>query len=403
MLSLCGALTRLLLYDFVIPSIPELTIFMKEQDDSTNELFAKLRSKMSIRTRARKPFSMKFEWTHTFGREYEESFEPLCNSPHDVTISYNHSYILISHLDNHRIQVFDLHSKLLLTWFGMEFPLGLCIEENYDGSNHDAVICASGNYGQRKIRKFDMKWVDEMVMDGSYTVSTYISNPSSQQPTPQPTTPSMLPVATTSSNVMIQELTPHIWMSSCYFSDPQGIAMRGKQIFVCDADAECIKILHADTGNLVEMITLENGPYDLDFTPDGKYLLVCETGYSANRIVMLTLQHDHTPADDNFSMRNVKSVDEKWKMVKSFGKRGLASGEFSWCRSLVIDPVSKHVIVSDCLNNNVQIFTFEGKYVQSFGDRGIFQFNHPYGICLNQVSSELLVCDFRNQRVAVFK
>ena len=38
-----------------------------------------------------------------------------------------------------------------------------------------------------------------------------------------------------------------------------------------------------------------------------------------------------------------------------------------------------HVVVADCYNNRIQVFTKDGKYVMKFGDSGQGKLDHPLG------------------------
>lgn len=131
--------------------------FMNEPNGTNAyELIEKLIQKMRTVKRRAQPFSMNFELVHTFGRFGVYGTDShLFHCPFDVKISYSHSCILISDTRNSRIMVFDLHTKEFRTSIPSpsKYPLFLCVEENYDGKNNDALIFGCENFG---VYKYDL-------------------------------------------------------------------------------------------------------------------------------------------------------------------------------------------------------------------------------------------------------
>ena len=131
------------------------------------------------------------------------------------------------------------------------------------------------------------------------------------------------------------------------------------------------------------------------------------------------------------------------------GTLGGKKGQFSHPTGVSVHYLTGNIFVSDQLNDRVQVFDKDGKYLYKFGDRngagkmkhpvrvdfhqnkvfvsqymggcllvydlnGTFlqqigtpgngegQFNNPYGITINQSNGEIFVCDFRNNRIQIF-
>ena len=59
-----------------------------------------------------------------------------------------------------------------------------------------------------------------------------------------------------------------------------------------------------------------------------------------------------------------------------------------------------HVVVADCYNNRIQVFTKDGKYVMKFGDSGQGKLDHPLG-CIHH-RDRFIVSDFWNNCLKVF-
>jgi DNA-binding beta-propeller fold protein YncE len=136
--------------------------------------------------------------------------------------------------------------------------------------------------------------------------------------------------------------------------------------------------------------------------------------------------------------------DLEGKFVKNFGKRGSGPGEFSNPWGIVFDPSTRTILVADCSNNRVQIFSEEGNYLSHFatasnpcyivlddagriyvtlgdsnqvqvfeprgtkelfrwgkGGNGDGDLSNPYGIAVNE-KGEVIVCDYGNSRLSVF-
>ena len=64
-------------------------------------------------------------------------------------------------------------------------------------------------------------------------------------------------------------------------------------------------------------------------------------------------------------------------------KRGSNSGEID-PSSVTVDDKSNNIFVADYINNRVQVFDSNGKYLYKFGDSEPGKMNRPYGIVINE-------------------
>ncbi|KAG2388319.1 hypothetical protein C9374_000483 [Naegleria lovaniensis] len=313
--------------------------------DDAHELIRKLTQKMGIVKRKAKPFSTNFELVHTFGKAGVSGNDShLFNCPFDVKISYSRSCILISDSLNSRIQVFDIHTKELRASIPSpsKYPLFLCVEENYDGKNNDALIFGCEKFG---VFKYDLN----DLLEKSRNMETCKS----------------------------------IWTSQAFVS-PQGIVLLSSKshVYICDWDEHNMKILNVKTGELVQSMTVQS-PYGIDFSDDGD-------------IIISELDPSH-----KIQIFRMNDARDDWQCIKSFGKYGQLNGEFDHPFTLVFDKAAKHIIVSD--NYKIQIFEKDGSFLKSFGGITTSQLSAVTGICLNELTGELLVCDSFSNRVLIFK
>ena len=87
-----------------------------------------------------------------------------------------------------------------------------------------------------------------------------------------------------------------------------------------------------------------------------------------------------------------------------FGRTGTGNGEFSLPSGIAIDPTSHNIVVTDSLNDRVQIFTSTGTYLSQFGTRGTGngQFRNPQGIAIDPTSHNIVVGDEFTPRIQIF-
>ena len=96
-------------------------------------------------------------------------------------------------------------------------------------------------------------------------------------------------------------------------------------------------------------------------------------------------------------------VSEKTgQLVRTLGAKGNGVGQFQFPRGICTNTAG-HVIVSDWLNNRIQLWEPSGKFVRQFGVRGTAEsnLNGPVGVVCDQ-SDNIYVCDYNNHCVKVF-
>jgi len=101
------------------------------------------------------------------------------------------------------------------------------------------------------------------------------------------------------------------------------------------------------------------------------------------------------------------SIDVKLfqaRPVFSFGKQGSSVGMFNHPRGVAVNARDE-IVLPDCWNHRVQIFTSDGKYLRSFGREGnkAGEFKYPTGITCH-TNRNIFVADnmYNNYRIKIF-
>ena len=86
-------------------------------------------------------------------------------------------------------------------------------------------------------------------------------------------------------------------------------------------------------------------------------------------------------------------------VVKTFGKRGTGKGEFRYPLDVCLDDEGR-IIVTDFNNNRIQVISKEGETHSKFGDSGPEKLKHPFGcVCFKKIT---FVSDGGNHCVKAF-
>lgn len=90
------------------------------------------------------------------------------------------------------------------------------------------------------------------------------------------------------------------------------------------------------------------------------------------------------------------------EVIKVFGRKGLAPGEFYFPRGVALDAAAK-ILVVDGENHRIQKFTAEGNFMTLVGSKGYgpCQFRSPSGIGVNNYINKVYICDSKNHRVQI--
>ena len=98
----------------------------------------------------------------------------------------------------------------------------------------------------------------------------------------------------------------------------------------------------------------------------------------------------------------VSVLTPKGEKIRTFGRRGLGTGQFSNSFGVTVDK-DDYIYVADYGNHRIQKFSTDGKFVAVVGGRGSnpLQFGYPVGICFNHRDNNLYVADPNNYRIQV--
>ena len=95
--------------------------------------------------------------------------------------------------------------------------------------------------------------------------------------------------------------------------------------------------------------------------------------------------------------------DGTYISVKIFGERGGKKGQIGEPIGILVHPQSGYLLVTELQNQRISIFSRNGEYIDSFGERGNgpAQFHNLMGIaCFGD--SQIIVTDCGNGRLQTF-
>ena len=89
-------------------------------------------------------------------------------------------------------------------------------------------------------------------------------------------------------------------------------------------------------------------------------------------------------------------------MILKFGRKGINMGGFNGMLGVAVDPVEGRIVVTDCHNNRVQIFSSDGIFLFHFGRKveGSGEFQCPTGVAID-VRGQIIVCERLRYRLQV--
>ena len=99
-----------------------------------------------------------------------------------------------------------------------------------------------------------------------------------------------------------------------------------------------------------------------------------------------------------------KMEDGTYISVKIFGERGGKKGQIGEPVDILVHPQSGYLFVTELQNQRISIFSRNGEYINSFGERGNgpAHFNNPMSIAVFE-DSQIIVTDCGNGRVQTFR
>ena len=209
------------------------------------------------------------------------------------------------------------------------------------------------------------------------------------------------------------------------FQDPSGIAFgKDRNIYVVDNGNDRIQVFNEE-GRYLSMF---GGQGSLDsqlknpcglsldfngntivtdagnikiFSPDGKYLRKIGGPSSLSGPIHCVQSGDYLIVSD-CGDHSVKVFTREGYYKYQFGTRGKGNEEFMHPRCLSVTK-SGHVLVCDYDNHRVQVFKINGKFVGKFGKKGsnLGEFKYPSSVALLS-NGQIVVSDLLNHRIQIF-
>ncbi|EFC47015.1 NHL repeat domain-containing protein [Naegleria gruberi] len=167
-------------------------------------------------------------------------------------------------------------------------------------------------------------------------------------------------------------------------------------LYVCDMFTELISIVKSQTGQVIGNISLLSEminvscPWSIGMNNLGQFIISGLQNSSKHIIEIIERQFDQKK--NQYEWKSIKVIEnEEDKLKYPFG--------------LVVDSVSLNIIVCDSLNHRLMVFKQDGTLLKVFGSKGreTFQLSTPMGLCINKLNGELLVADSENHRILCYK
>ena len=113
--------------------------------------------------------------------------------------------------------------------------------------------------------------------------------------------------------------------------------------------------------------------------------------------VTVCIQNEHVQGSP-FTVQVVQSGG----MILKFGRKGINVGEFNGIFGVAVDPVEGRIVVTDCHNHRVQVFSSDGMFLFHFGRKGegSGEFQCPTGVAID-VRGQIIVCERLSYRLQV--
>ena len=111
----------------------------------------------------------------------------------------------------------------------------------------------------------------------------------------------------------------------------------------------------------------------------------------------MCIQNEHVQGSP-FTVQVVQSGG----MILKFGRKGINMGEFNGIFGVAVDPVEGRIVVTDCHNHRVQVFSSDGIFLFHFGRKGegSGEFQCPTGVAID-VRGQIIVCERLSYRLQV--
>jgi tripartite motif-containing protein 71 len=181
------------------------------------------------------------------------------------------------------------------------------------------------------------------------------------------------------------------------FGFPTGIAVdsSGKNVYVADFVNDRIQKFTADGKFITKWGSRGSG--DGQFNRP-QYIAI---DYSVNNVYVA-----------DFGNSRIQKFTADGKFITKWGSRGSGDGQFgsgdglffTGPTGIAVDSSGKNVYVADFVNDRIQKFTADGKFITKWGSRGSGdgQFGFPTGIAVDSSGKNVYVSDIGNSRIQKF-
>ncbi|KAG2378155.1 hypothetical protein C9374_008777 [Naegleria lovaniensis] len=178
-----------------------------------------------------------------------------------------------------------------------------------------------------------------------------------------------------------ESVTP-LWTSTkC--SALVGMTIVGQEVLVT-GDNNRVYVLSLLNGELLQTMTL----------PD---TILRATGIDA-------LSHNEVVLGEGYPFDRLilcRKIDNTWKFVKILVEESVErENETPYPYHLVIDRATRNIIVSSCYGLELRIFSPDGQKRRTYGKDLL---SYPEGMCINELTGELFVCDTDHCSIHIFK
>jgi len=175
---------------------------------------------------------------------------------------------------------------------------------------------------------------------------------------------------------------------------PGGMAIdeENRFLYVVDTGSDVVDVFDADNYKLLRKIG----------TPGKKHLLSDPGDFSLPTNVAVD-KEGNVYVTDTLNNR-VEIFDADGKFVSMFGKNGDGPGHFARPKGIAIDR-DGHIWVVDAVQQRVQVFDTEGRLLIYFGEPGNWpgQFSAPYDIAIDPKSNRVVTSEQFPGRVQMFR
>src|SRR5271157_4623801 len=197
-------------------------------------------------------------------------------------------------------------------------------------------------------------------------------------------------------NVIV--INPQHQQEAAFGSDvlvrPGGMAIdeENRFLYVVDTESDVVDVFDADSYKLLRKIG----------TAGKKHLLSDAGNFSLPTNVAVDKEGNVYVTD---TMNNrVEIFDADGKFISAFGKNGDGPGQFARPKGIAIDK-DGHIWVVDAVQQRVQVFDTEGRLLIYFGQPGNWpgQFSAPYDIAIDAKSNLVVTSEHFPARVQMFR